>query len=253
MSATLVPPRPVAGWRAFRALLGRELGLRQRGAWLGILWPLLDPLLLVGAYALLLGGVFGLRDVAAAPALAAGLLPWSLLAASLAGAATALPAAGPLLRALAVEPWMLALAPAALAVPGFLVGLTLYLLLFGGSVAGALVMLAVYLPFLAGVAAVLALASVHLRDVSVGIHPALRMGFFLTPVLYPTSRLPGALEGLAWMNPATPFFEGWRCVLVEGQLPAASLVGVALGWAILASGLALLGWSKARSDVAALA
>jgi ABC-type polysaccharide/polyol phosphate export permease len=243
----------VAGWRAFRALLGRELGLRQRGAWLGVLWPLLDPLLLVGAYALLLGGVFGLRDVAAAPALAAGVLPWSLLAATLAGAATALPVAGPLLRALAVEPWLLALAPAALALPGFLVGLALFLAVFGGSPVAALAMSLLYLPFLAGLASGLALASVHLRDVAVGIHPALRLGFFLTPVLYPASQLPAPLDGLAWINPATPFFEGWRQALLQGALPSPSVVAGALAWTTLFAGLAALGWTWARSDVAALA
>ena len=253
MSATLAPPRPVSGWRAFRALLSRELGLRQRGAWLGVLWPLLDPLLVVGAYGLLLGGVFDLGEAAAAPALAAGVLPWSMLAATLAGAATALPAGGPLLRALAVEPWLLALAPAALALPGFLVGLALYLVLFGGSLLGVGLMLAVFLPFLAGVAAALALASVHLRDVAVGIHPALRLGFFLTPVLYPLRGLPGHLVAFAWANPLTPFFEGWRQVLVDGSLPSGAVLLGAMGWSALAATLALVGWTQARHDVAALA
>lgn len=253
MSSTLAPPRPVTGWRAFRALLGRELGLRQRGAWLGVLWPLLDPLLLVGAYGLLLGGVFGLEEAAGPPALAAGLLPWSLLAATLAGAATALPAGGPLLRALAVEPWLLALAPGALALPGFLVGLAVYLALVGGSPLGVLAMLALFLPFLVAVAAALALASVHLRDIAVGIHPALRLGFFLTPVLYPAGQLPARLVPLAWANPLTPFFEGWRQALVVGTMPDPTLVAMALGWSALAAGLALAGWTRARGDVAALA
>lgn len=253
MTASLAPPRRTRSPQGFRALVQRELAMRHRGAVLGLLWPLLDPVLLVGSYALVLGGVYRLGDVASARALAAGLLPWTMLAATWVGCATAWPAAGPLLRTLPVEPALVALAPAGAALPGFLLGLAAYLLLLGGSLAGALVMLVLFAGLLFGGGLVLACGSVQVRDLAPAVHPAMRLLFFVSPVLYAPERLPAGLRPWMVANPLAPFFCGWRQVLAEGQLPDARVLCLCVGWLLVVLPLAAVLYPRQAGRVAVLA
>jgi ABC-type polysaccharide/polyol phosphate export permease len=190
---------------------------------------------------------------ASARQLAAGLLPWSLLAAAWVGAATAWPAAGPLLRTLPVEPALVAMAPLGAALPGFLLGLLAYLLLLGGSPLGALVMLLLFSGFLVAVGLLLALGSLRLRDLAPAVHPALRLAFFLTPVLYSLERLPGPVRPFLAANPLAPFFLGWRQALAEGQLPELRVLCLCCGWLLLLGPLAAQLYPRQAGRVAALA
>jgi ABC-type polysaccharide/polyol phosphate export permease len=88
--------------RALLAVLtSRELKARYRGSALGFLWSLLNPLLMLGVYAVVFQVLMPSRAAATSPYalfLFCGLLPWTWLASSLTDAADSLLASGPLLR-----------------------------------------------------------------------------------------------------------------------------------------------------------
>jgi ABC-type polysaccharide/polyol phosphate export permease len=85
----------------------------------------------------------------------------------------------------------------------------------------------------------------YFRDVQPILAAALLPWFFLTPIFFRISDLPGihghgwAEALLRWVNPVAPFVEGVRSVLYDGAAPAAGV----LVYVPLAGAVALLaGW-----------
>jgi ABC-type polysaccharide/polyol phosphate export permease len=65
--------------------------------------------------------------------------------------------------------------------------------------------------------------------------------FYATPIIYAADRVPEGYRWLTYANPLAPIMEGWRSILLEGELPAVShltasagltVVALALGWAV---------------------
>ena len=73
-------------------------------------------------------------------------------------------------------------------------------------------------------------ATVFFRDVEHLIGVLFLPWFFLTPILYSLDQLPKAAEHpvvvhlMRYLNPVTPYVEGIRGVLVQGQIPGTSLL-----------------------------
>lgn len=248
----LRPPRPRRALGTLVEVVRREMALRHRGAALGVLWPLLDPVLLIGAYALVLGGILDVGAPGEARALAGGLLPWSFLAASWAGCATAFPGSAGMLRSLDVEPGFFALAPALAALPGFLLGVALVAGIWGVPSFPLAIVLGLHLVTVLAGGVLLAFAALRLPDLIPAVHPGMRLLFFATPVLYPASRVPEAFAPALAMHPLVPLFENWRAV-VEGTSPPAMLLLASLAWATLLAGAAGLVYRMSFRKVAALA
>ncbi|MFI5143876.1 MAG: ABC transporter permease, partial [Thermoanaerobaculales bacterium] len=82
-------------------LVARELRARYRGTFLGYLWSLLNPLLLLGVYTVVFTFVIPARAPTHVPYplfLFAGLLPWLFASGALLDAAVVLADNGPLLK-----------------------------------------------------------------------------------------------------------------------------------------------------------
>ncbi len=249
----LPAPRPRADRRTLVAIVRRELALRHRGALLGMLWPLLDPLLLVGAYALVLGGILEVGNPGQVGPLASGVLPWAFLAATLSGSATSLTSAASMLRSLHVEPGYFALAPGLVNLPGFLAGVLLVGLFQGASPLWLLVVTGLHLATVFPLALLLALACLRIPDLAPALAPALRLGFFATPVLYPLERVTGTASLVLAANPLAPLFGLWQVVLGRGLPPDPGLLAGATGIATLASLAAAVSYRRRARQVAALA
>jgi lipopolysaccharide transport system permease protein len=87
---------------------------------------------------------------------------------------------------------------------------------------------AVQLVLVLGVGCALAAANVFARDVKQLAVVALRIGFYLTPVLYLAEQLPPQYRHLLALNPMTHIIDAYRAVAVEGRLPGPAFAVVAL-------------------------
>ncbi|MGZ8833704.1 MAG: ABC transporter permease, partial [Thermoanaerobaculia bacterium] len=88
--------------------------------------------------------------------------------------------------------------------------------------------------FAAGVSLVLAMANLFYRDVKYLFEVAITVWMFATSVLYPVNRFGGRLGALLQYNPMTPIIDGYRAVLLRGELPPASfLVSAAVSVVVL--------------------
>ena len=103
------------------------------------------------------------------------------------------------------------------------------------------VLIAVQLMFTAGLCMFLAPANLYYRDVKYLLDVIVTVWMFATPVVYPTRHLTGPLGVILQLNPLAPIIDGYRAVLLRGELPSAipfagaaalSFVLFAVGWLV---------------------
>lgn len=254
MSLTLLLALPWRQRALLKRLVWREIVGRYRGAWLGLSWSVLTPLLMLVIYTFVFGVVFAPRVGAGGPgnhfdfalSLFAGLIVFNLFA-EVVTRAPGLIVANPnyvkkvvfplallplaaLLAALFHAVVSLAILAAALAVTGKLGLTTLWLPL-------------VWMPFLlmtAGFAWALAALGVFLRDLTQVVGMLSTALLFLSPVFYPVSALPPPIRPWLFMNPLTVPIEQTRAVLMLGQAPqwlelgVYGVIALVVAWAGLA-------------------
>lgn len=240
-------------------LTWQEIAGRYRGSFLGSLWPLLTPLIMLAVYTLVFGVVVPSRWPGTADAgmggvalrLLSGMLVHGLLSEVL-GKAPILITSQPNYVTKVVFP-LEALAWVSLSTALFHVGLALLVLLginglFGSGFALAqLALPLILLPFcllLVGLSLLLGALGVYARDLSQVVAPLVLMMMFLGPVFYPRSALPEPLQPWLALNPITIPIEQFRRVLFEGAWPdwvvlaqysLAAIVVYLFGWKVFDS------------------
>jgi lipopolysaccharide transport system permease protein len=188
--------------------------------------------------------------------LALGLWPWNLFANAANRGVTALTDNAALIGKVAVPHALYVDTRVAASVAVDLAGFVLVLgVLWAFGVAleplglpVALVALAVVAVYALAVARLLAVLQVFLRDIATLTGQLLMLGFFLTPVLYDRSLLPGAAAGWLALNPLVAPVEAVRAALSGGEPDWAALaVSLAVGLLLLA--LANRFFRRARSHL----
>jgi ABC-type polysaccharide/polyol phosphate export permease len=239
----------------FEQMVRRELRQKYKGSALGVLWYVVNPLVLMGAYGVMFGVLLKAVSIPDYPLfLFVGLIVWLFFSQSLLGAATSLldqsslvakvrfpretvPASVVTVQLVTFLVLLALAAPVAVGVRGSL-GVALLLLVP--------VVVCLY-AFVLGLSLVVAVLHAHFRDVQPILAAALLPWFFLTPIFFRVGALPG-LRGhawaealLRWVNPVAPFVEAVRSVLYDGAvpaagvlayLPAAAAVALAGGWLV---------------------
>jgi lipopolysaccharide transport system permease protein len=244
----------VSGHRyLFAQLVRRELRRKYKGSSLGVLWYLINPLVLLGAYTLMFGHVFRLQHFADFPIfLMIGLMAWTFFAQSLLAAAESLIDQGSIVRRARFPRETIPAAAVTVQLATFaaiLVILTpLSLALRGSAQPASLLLLPVLVAllfcFALGCALVVSVLHAYFRDVAPILSAALLPWFFITPIFFEPATIPyvqrhpfvGTL--LDWVNPMAPFVDAFRSILYHGIAPslgriayvcAAAAVALALG------------------------
>jgi ABC-type polysaccharide/polyol phosphate export permease len=211
-----------------RQFVAREFRQRYLGSLTGPAWALLQPLMLLGVYALVFVHVLRVRLPAgdgpadAVPFLVAALWPWTAFAEGLNRAVQAVPENAALLAKVPVPRSLLVIAPLAVtfAVHGLglcVVGLVLALWGRAFDIAGVLPALVVYLllaGFTLGVALLLAAWNVFVRDVGQILGQALTLLFFLSPVFFTREMVPEAFRIAFDLNPLSIYLDLIRALLL---------------------------------------
>jgi ABC-2 type transport system permease protein len=232
-------------------LVARDLKVRYASSLLGYLWSVLEPLLMSLIYWFVFTEVFH-RSVGEDPYivfLLAGLLPWTWFTSGLTDGAKVLRNEAKLVRStnLPREVWVLRVVFAK-AVEFFLSlpVLALFVICYGARVnwrillvLPAAVMLAV---LLVGLGLLLAPLVVLYNDLERIIRLALRLGFYMSPVVFTVQDVPGAFAAAFAANPLAGIFELIRAGFFPAQLEwthvahsaVASLVILVVGWAVFA-------------------
>lgn len=232
-------------------LLERELKDRYVGTGGGLTWALLQPLLMLGAYAFVFSYVFNIRvpgadgPLAYVTFVAVALWPWFLLQEGLLRALTALRGQATLVRKTALPrdlPVMVSvLAVSCIHLAGY-VAVVLCLAGLGAPMRWTglplvVLSLASLLLALLAIGLVASVAQLVWRDLEHALQPALMLLFYATPILYPLALVPAGLQDVIAANPIAWWVERLRAGLLGGAMPGlADLVALVLALAALWAG-----------------
>ncbi len=247
----------------------RDLRARFKGSIFGLLWSLVVPLASLGIYALVFGTFFKGNTPPTmgnghghpfAVWLFTGLVVWNMFATTLATAIASLVGTGPLLKKIyfpayaSVYGSVLATFYQSLIEVGILaitlaayrnIGWTWLLLVVWAAIFGV---------FVAAVSVFFAVANVYWRDVSHFIGIVLQLMFYLTPIIYPLTRVTQHFHGVAAASvirilPIASYVEVFRSLVYDLNLGAGRAWLTILGWAAVASLLAWLLYRKKGLDL----
>jgi ABC-type polysaccharide/polyol phosphate export permease len=239
----------------FEQMVRRELRQKYKGSALGVLWYLVNPLVLMGAYALVFSVLWKVVDIPDYPLfLIVGLIVWVFFAQALLAAAPSLVQNAALVRKVRFPRETIPASVAAVQLLTFLVMLGLLLpvaLAVRGTLDPALLLLPLFVALLfclvLGLSLAVAVLHAHFRDVEPVLAAALLPWFFVTPIFFRVEDLPGADEhpwlgdAIEWANPIAPFIDAARDLLYTGAAPSVGQLAyiAAVGLGALALGLLL--------------
>ncbi len=232
------------------AMTQREVAGRYRGAFAGLFWVVVNPLLMLAAFTFVFGVVFQARWPGMAPdktqfavAVFAGMIIYNVFSECINRAPTMVldhpNYVKKVLFPLEILPWVALGVALFHFAAGLLVWLAFNAWVNGVIHATALLLPVVMLPLLLcvlGLSWFLSSLGVYVRDIgqAVGIITTLMM--FLSPIFFPVSMLPEGYRALAMINPLGFVIEQARQVLMYGRLPdwlglaIYCTVGAALAW-----------------------
>ena len=232
------------------SLVARDLKSRYKEAALGVVWAILQPLAMMLVFSLALSPFISSPDpkVPYGVFVFSGLLPWNFLAGSLNFGAMSLVNNSSLLKKIALPREVFPVASVLAGLVDLVLGLGVLLLLMlvlglrpGLGLLALPAVLVLELALATGVALLLATANLFFRDVRHVLPVATMLWMFLTPVVYPLSRVSGKTAEILRLNPATFIIETFRSSLLGLPLPgpaewlrasALALGVLALGWLV---------------------
>lgn len=248
----------------FEQMVRRELRQKYKGSALGVVWYLVNPLVLMGAYALVFKLLLDVADIPDYPLfLLAGLIVWVFFAQALLAAAPSLVLNAPLVRKVRFPRETIPASVATVQALTFLAMLALLLpvaLAVRETLEPALLLLPVVVALLfclvLGLSLLVAVLHAHFRDVEPVLAAGLLPWFFLTPIFLRVEDFPGIGEHeligdlLEWANPVAPFVDSLRTIVYSGAAPSAAQLVYLLLAGALSLGIGLLVFRRLERELA---
>jgi len=250
----------------FEQMVRRELRQKYKGSALGVLWYLVNPLVLMGAYALVFSVLLRVADVPDYPLfLLVGLIVWVFFSQALLAAAPSLVQNASLVRKVRFPREAIPASVATVQLVTFLVMLVVVVplaLVVRGSFDPALALLPVIVAllfcFVLSLSLAVSVLHAHYRDVEPVLGAALLPWFFVTPIFLRVEDLPGVGNRewlgdiLQWGNPIAPFVDAVREVLYSGVAPSAGHMAYVTVAGLLALGGGLALFRRMERDLAVI-
>lgn len=217
-------------WRSFldvldhlellRMLVIKDLKIKYKASAIGLLWSLLNPLLMMLVYSAIFGAVIKSPRPQFPIFIMAGLLPWNFFATSIQPATLSIVGSAALVKKTRFPN---ALLPLSIVISGFINFLISMVLLFGllafyrhplgVSIVALPVLLVSELLFIGGLSLLLSSLNVLFRDIEHFLGILLTVWFFATPILYPRSAIQNPLAStVLGLNPMTWLIEGYQAI-----------------------------------------
>ena len=198
-----------------------------RGPTRALRW-LLEPFALVGVFLLLITFVLDRPGVAPGLSLAAVIVPFQFVIATVANAMEAVPIRRPILLNMAFERNLIPVSSALTECASFVASFSIVAVMMAAyripptsafAWLPLVVLVNVYLAVAAAYAA--SLLGLWLRELKPFLLSFVRMLFFLSPALVPLSETSPEIRNLLRLNPLTGLFEAYRGIFLTGRAPAA--------------------------------
>lgn len=230
----------------------RQISRSYRNSFLGLFWMFLGPLLMIVLYTLVFSEIIGLRfqkDQSVTNFglfLYCGLLPFLAFSDTLNKGIISIRTNSTLVQKVVFPLEILPLTTASTALVNQVFGFGALLFLVAileGDLRWTLMLLPIiFIPqllFTLGLSFLAAVLGAYLPDLKESLQSLVRALFFVTPILWPASRVPERLSWLVNFNPLAFLVDAYRDLILRGQIPDA---GSLLWFSAFAAGLCIAGF-----------
>ncbi len=208
-----------------------DFRLRYAGSRLGLVWLLLAPLLMLGAYLLLFGGILRVQPDQSSTGLeyglliACGLLPWIGFSEGVTRGTASVLAQRNLIKSQVFPMELFPVSAVCAGLIGQLCGTLLLLVLLalrgmlGPNLAVLPFLLILQALFTVGLVWFLSCVNIIYRDTSQVVVLMMVLLMFVSPIAYTQEMAPAGLKLVVELNPISYLIEGYRNALLYNQLP----------------------------------
>ena len=224
---------PFREQRLLRLFVSRDLQSRYKNSWVGLLWLIIQPIIMLSIYTLVFQHILGVRwgtqqtsGIDFALNLYVGLLVFNIFSESLQAAPGVIRAHSNLIRKVILPICVLPSVPVGVAICDALLGLLIwfliYLVVLGIPPPTALYFPIILLPFILmvmGICWIVASLSVYMRDITQIVRFVVTGLLFLSPIFFPLQSMPVDLQAILSFNPLAITIEMLRGVLIDGVSP----------------------------------
>jgi ABC-2 type transport system permease protein len=236
-----------------RYMAQRQVARTYQGSYLGLIWAFLSPLLMVALLTLIFSELIGIkfREVTGNPSLNfgiflyCGLLPFLTYSQALSRGVSIIQRNNNLVQGVVFPLEILPLTTivAALLQNVFGIGALLVVLVALGESLHltTLLMPLVLIPqllFTLGLCYLVAVAGTYVPDIRETLRAVIRGTFFITPILWPTGRVPEEWSFLVDYNPLAVLVNAYRDLIINGKVPG---LESALWFSLFAAALFVVG------------
>lgn len=228
----------------------KEVRGKYKGAWLGVIWSFLNPLLMLLVYSFVFPFIMRTQIPNYTMFLMTALMPWNYFTQTIAGSSFAVISSGSIIKKVYFPREILPISVVIsntinfcitfLIIIVFLifsgVGLSWYLLLVP-------LVLLVQMLLHFGISFILSSVTVFAQDVQHIVNVIVMALFYATPIVYTLDMLPAKFQTILYLNPMTSIIDAYRSVLFYQQAPNFLQLGVV---ALVSVAIFLIGLSIFR-------
>lgn len=254
--ASLSKTRLQRNWFTITSLVSKDFKLKYRRSVLGVLWSVLNPLLMMCVLAAVFTNVLKFGDVENFPMyLILGNVLFALMADSTSGAMTSILESAPLIKKIRISKVIFPLEKVLFQLVNFaisLVAVVVVMVFFQIAPTVnllALPLLLVYmLLFCSGLGMLLSALAVFFRDVCHLWGVVITAWTYATPLFYPVTLLPGWMQQAEAFNPMYHYVTYFRDIAMYGQWPGIreNLICLAMAAVTFAIGFAVFKASEKK-------
>lgn len=220
-------------WRTLLVhFVRRDLRVRYIGSVIGVFWSVVHPIALLIIFTLIFSVVLGVRFQVGqgvehyALYLFCGMLPWLGFQEGVVRSTASLEAHSNLIKKVRfpgrIIPLYICISQLIHQLIGMVVLVVAILAMIGRLDWWLLtlpILLIVQLGFTVGLGWLLAAGNAYLRDLSQVVGVGMVIWMYLTPVVYPMSRVPEQFQTFVWINPMSHLVQGYRAIFLDGVSP----------------------------------
>lgn len=204
----------------------KEIRGKYKGAWLGVLWSYLNPLLMLVVYSVVFSKIMRIQIPNYTMFLFTALIPWTFFTTTVSQGAFSVVSNGSILKKVYFPREIIPISIVTSNVITFLIsciimlffifvtglGVSWYILLFP------IILISQYV-LLMGITFILSSVTVYIRDLEHIITVLLMVMFYGTPIVYSMDMVPASMKAILIINPMTPIINSYRDILFYKQMP----------------------------------
>ena len=211
-----------------RNLVLKDLKLKYRGSVFGFVWSLLNPLLMIGVYAIAFTFILQVRSAGFVFYLMLGQLAWTFFSSSAMMSTGAVIDNAGLLKSVRFPRAILPVATVLFNLAQYLLTVSVFLpvmmLWYSVPLSAPMVVFPVFLAlqvlFTIGIALLLATGTAYFRDIRHLLEVGLAVMFWMTPIVYELRNVPERLQLFILLSPVSPFVVAYHQLFFYREWPS---------------------------------